>query len=82
MEEFDEEFTGSAGSFFNWFATEGEDDMGLAETLLEWWSHATEYVFLSTCRGRRIPLASSANEWLIFPLQQIRCRPFQHGFGR
>ncbi|GAA5909551.1 Vps75p [Sporobolomyces salmoneus] len=43
MEEFDEDFSGSAGSFFNWFETEGEDDMGLGETLLEWWSHATEY---------------------------------------
>ncbi|GAA5961760.1 hypothetical protein JCM3765_004061 [Sporobolomyces pararoseus] len=43
LEEFDDGFSGSAGSFFNWFATEGEDDMGLGETLLEWWSHATEY---------------------------------------
>ncbi|GAA5938568.1 Vps75p [Sporobolomyces koalae] len=43
MEEFDEEFDGSTGSFFNWFNEEGEDEMGLAETLLEWWTHATEY---------------------------------------
>ncbi|GAA6005551.1 hypothetical protein JCM11491_003682 [Sporobolomyces phaffii] len=43
LEEFDEGFDGSAGSFFNWFLQEGEDDMGLGETLLDWWSHATEY---------------------------------------
>lgn len=42
LEEFDEGFSGSTGSFFNWFASEGDDDMGLGETLLEWWSHATE----------------------------------------
>lgn len=44
LEQFDE-FEGSTGSFFNWFAQEGEDDIGLAEYLLEWWSHATEYGF-------------------------------------
>lgn len=45
LEQFDE-FEGSAGSFFNWFTQEGEDDIGLAEYLLEWWSHATEYVLI------------------------------------
>ncbi|KAK4047310.1 hypothetical protein OIV83_005488 [Microbotryomycetes sp. JL201] len=42
-EEFDE-FAGP-GSFFYLFdkSSEGEDDLGMAETLLEWWAHATEY---------------------------------------
>ncbi|KAK4055394.1 hypothetical protein OIO90_003232 [Microbotryomycetes sp. JL221] len=43
VEEFDE--FGGPGSFFWLFhkQTDGEDDMGMAETLLEWWAHATEY---------------------------------------
>ncbi|GAA6036458.1 hypothetical protein JCM8097_003517 [Rhodosporidiobolus ruineniae] len=41
LEEFDN-FDGN-GSFFNWFAEEGEDAMSIAETLLEWWGHASEY---------------------------------------
>lgn len=45
LEQFDE-FDGSTGSFFNWFLQEGEDDIGLAEYLLEWWSHATESVLI------------------------------------
>ncbi|BGP13512.1 hypothetical protein JCM10213_000554 [Rhodosporidiobolus nylandii] len=41
LEEFDE-FDGP-GSFFNWFAEEGEDEMSVGESLLEWWGHAAEY---------------------------------------
>ncbi|TNY22845.1 protein phosphatase 2A inhibitor 2 [Rhodotorula diobovata] len=40
-EEFDE-FEGP-GSFFNWFGETGEDRTSLAEVLVEWWAHATEY---------------------------------------
>ncbi|GAA6025454.1 hypothetical protein JCM10207_005731 [Rhodosporidiobolus poonsookiae] len=41
LEEFDV-FEGP-GSFFNWFADEGEDVTSLGESLLEWWGHAAEY---------------------------------------
>lgn len=42
MEEYDE-FSGP-GSFFHLFdkKMDGEDEIGMAETLLEWWGHATE----------------------------------------
>lgn len=44
LEEFDE-FSGM-GSFFNWFKEEGSDDtFHLGEELLEWYSHALEFVF-------------------------------------
>lgn len=45
LEEYDE--FGGPGSFFHLFgeAQDGEDEIGMAETLLEWWGHATEYVF-------------------------------------
>lgn len=40
-EEFDE--LPSLGSFFHVFTDEGEDQIGVCEMLLEWFSHATEY---------------------------------------
>ncbi|ORY86702.1 hypothetical protein BCR35DRAFT_302421 [Leucosporidium creatinivorum] len=43
MEEFDD--FGGPGSFFHLFddKLDGEDQIGMAEILLEWWAHATEY---------------------------------------
>ncbi|GAA5907841.1 hypothetical protein JCM6882_004571 [Rhodosporidiobolus microsporus] len=40
-EDFDD-FAGP-GSLFNWFGEEGEDKTSLGESLLEWYSHASEY---------------------------------------
>lgn len=45
LEEFDE-FNGH-GSFFCWFSEVGLDNRGLGDDFLEWWSHVTEWVFLS-----------------------------------
>ncbi|GAA5841403.1 hypothetical protein JCM11251_006178 [Rhodosporidiobolus azoricus] len=41
LEEYDD--FGGPGSFFNWFQEEGEDVMGVGESLLEWYGHASEY---------------------------------------
>lgn len=52
LEEFDD-FHG-LGSFFNWFSEEGIDDRNLGEDFLEWFPHATEFVFFSrlSCASR------------------------------